>query len=106
MKTSKVGVEPNTAAAISLKLAFGLRPFLALVRTALRDDHAEIYRDAVRAVAAGEAVETVMITINGGDLVASLVLLDPRSTLPQPLFSMSAKGGEPPFEPKAYAELN
>ena len=106
MSSTKVDVK--TAQAILSNLATGLRPFLTLARTALRDDHNNIYREAVRAVAAGEATETIIVTINGGDLVASLVLLDPRSTLPQPLFSMSAKGmsGGEPDEQIPYALLN
>ena len=108
MSTSTPRVDGQTAQAIVSNLAAGLRPFLTLARTALRDDHNNIYREAVRAVADGQATETIVISINGGDLVASLVLLDPRSTLPQPLFSMSAKGmsGGEPDEQIPYALLN
>ena len=98
MSTSKPRVDGQTAQAIVSNLAAGLKPFLATARTILRNDNREIYDAAVAAVSRGEAVETVMVTISDAGLVASLVLLDPRSSLPQPLFSMSAKrttGGEP-----------
>ena len=110
MSTNTPKVDATTAQALVANLAAGLKPFLATARTILRNDHREIYDAAVAAVSRGEAVETVMVTISDGEIVCSLVLLDPRSTLPQPLFSMSAQGmsGEPdePFEPLPYALLN
>ncbi len=108
MSTSKPRVEEQSAEAIVANLAAGLKPFLAAARTILRNDHREIYDAAVDAVSRGEAVETVMVEVRAGEIVASLLLLDPRSTLPQPLFSMSAKGtsGGEPDEQIPYALLN
>ena len=108
MSTSKPRVDGQTAQAIVSNLAAGLKPFLATARTILRNDHRETYDAAVAAVSRGEAVEVVMVEIRAGEIVCSLVLLDPRSTLPQPLFSMSAKGmaGGEPDEQIPYALLN
>ena len=108
MSTSKPRVDGQTAQAVLSNLAAGLRPFLALARTALRNDHRETYDAAVDAVSRGDAGEVVMVEIRAGEIVCSLVLIDPRSSLPQPLFSMTAKrtSGGAPFEPLPYAELH
>ena len=81
-------IERATAEAIIARAADGLAPFLALCRKMLATERAEVFAEATRAVNAGEAVQNVIIEVTQDGLRISLVLIDPKSTLPAPLFCL------------------